>query len=66
MSNPVVNLRYKLHMTQTGLAAALGVSRQIVWRYETGKSEPPVSMIKKLMAIAREKGIKVNPNDFFK
>ena len=66
MSNPVVNLRYKLHMTQTALADALGVSRQIVWRYETGKAEPTVAMIKKLMAIARGKGIKVNPNDFFK
>jgi len=53
-------------MTQTALADALGVSRQIVWRYETGKAEPTVAMIKKLMAIAREKGIKVNPNDFFK
>ena len=66
MSNPVVDLRFKLHMTQTGLAAALGVSRQIVWRYETGKAEPTVAMIKKLMALAKNKGIKVNPNDFFK
>ena len=36
----LVELRRGNHMTQAGLASALGVTRQTVYKWETGQSYP--------------------------
>ena len=42
--------------SQTEVAAALGVSRQQIWNYEKGISEPPISV---LVRMAQLYGIRV-------
>lgn len=65
MSAPVKLIRERLLLTQAQLAERLGVCRQMVWAYETGKSMPRFDVVKKLMEMARHNNIQVNAEDFF-
>lgn len=66
MTSPVKIIREKLLLTQTELGLQLGVSREMIWAYEKGKSMPRFSIIKKIIALARENDIEINAEDFFK
>lgn len=63
--SPVYLIRHKLLITQTNLANKLGISRQMVWAYEKGRSMPSFEVAKKLIEIANDHGITVNAIDFF-
>ena len=65
MTSPVKIIRERLVLTRTALAERLGISRQMVWAYETGKSMPRYEVIKKLMLMAKHNDIEINPEDFF-
>jgi transcriptional regulator with XRE-family HTH domain len=65
MISPVKLIREKLLLTQGDLALRLGISRQMVWAYESGKSMPRFDVVKKLMAMAKHNDVKVNAEDFF-
>jgi len=64
MNNKATDLRYKLKLSQSAMARELGVARQVVWRYETGRTEPSLAIIKKLISLAAEHKIKVKAGDF--
>ena len=55
--SPVYLIRHKLLITQTNLANKLGISRQMVWAYEKGRSMPSFEVAKKLIEIANDHGI---------
>lgn len=59
-------LREKMLLTQKELADQLGVSRTTIAAYEKGHTMPRYKMIKKLIALGIENGIKINADDFFK
>lgn len=65
MSSPVKVIRERLLITQAQLAERLGISRQMVWAYETGRSMPRFDIVKKLMDMARHNNIQINAEDFF-
>lgn len=65
MTSPVKSIRKRLLLTQEDLATYLGISRQMVWAYETGKSMPRFETIKSLMKLAKDFGIEINAEDFF-
>lgn len=46
-------------MSRSAVAAELGVSRQQIWNYENGVSEPPLSVLFELARI-----YKTDPQDF--
>lgn len=37
--------------SQSAVAKAIGVSRQQIWNYENGESEPPISVLIKLATL---------------
>lgn len=65
MNSPVKTIRERLLLTQEELAKELGISRQMIWAYETGKSVPRFKVIKKLLEMAKNNDIHVNSEDFF-
>ncbi len=62
----VKELRERLLLTQTEFAEILKVSRTTIASYEGGHVMPRFKMIKKLIALGSENGMKINANDFFK
>lgn len=65
MTSPVKLIRQKLCLTQTALANELGVTRQMIYRYENDKSNLSFSIIKKLIAVAHKQGLSISSSDFF-
>lgn len=57
MANDVRRIREELHMSQAGLALALGVSKRTVEAWETGKNTPSNSSNKLLYLVEKDKGI---------
>ena len=53
----VKRIREDLHMSQAGLALALGVSKRTVEAWETGKNMPSNSSSKLLYLVEKDKGI---------
>ncbi|MDL2238468.1 helix-turn-helix domain-containing protein [Christensenellaceae bacterium OttesenSCG-928-K19] len=53
----VKRIREDLHMSQAGLALALGVSKRTVEAWETGKNMPSNSSNKLLYLVEKDKGI---------
>lgn len=56
--------RMKAHLTQKALAARAGVTQQVVSAYETGRQEPTLPTLQKLIdAAGFELRITLEPND---
>ena len=53
----LVDARRRLHLSQAGLAAKVGVPKNTVSRWETGATTPNADALAKIYSIAREKGI---------
>lgn len=53
----VKRIREDLHMSQAGLALALGVSKRTVEAWETGKNTPSNASSKLLYLVENDKGI---------
>lgn len=65
MSVPVKIIRERMLLTQDDFAKVLGLSRQMIWAYEKGRSMPRFETIKKLMEMARLNNIDIDAADFF-
>lgn len=52
-------LRTKLIMSQTELAAMLGVSFTTICRWENGTHEPTIKLKRKIVELCRENGIAI-------
>ena len=59
----VKQLRAKLIITQTELAELLGVSFASINRWETGKHMPTTKIKRKIVALCKENGIKLEENN---
>lgn len=59
--NDVINLEKLIEArgdrSRSSVAKALGITRQQIWNYETGSSEPPVSV---LCALAELYGVQIS------
>jgi DNA-binding XRE family transcriptional regulator len=66
MSSLVKNIRQKLLMTQSEFAQKLSMSKQMISNYENGLYKPSMTVIKKLIKIAKDNDIDINVDDFFK
>lgn len=65
MISQVKVIRQKLLLTQVEFADKLGISKQMVSNYESGKYNPSMKMIKKLMELCHQHGIAIRTDDFF-
>lgn len=61
----VKKLREKMLLTQTEFANVLGVSRTTIAAYESAETMPRCKMIRKIIALAGENGMKISADDFF-
>lgn len=59
-SKAIKELRSKMTLSQTEFAQLLGVSFASVNRWETGKHEPTIKIKRKIKALMREYGIKID------
>jgi transcriptional regulator with XRE-family HTH domain len=59
MSNVIFDLRNRLNFSQAGLARHLGISRQMVWRYERGDIKPSYEAMEKIIELAKKNGIEM-------
>lgn len=61
----VKRIRITLCLEQEKLAREIKVTKQTVSNYETGKRKPKLSVIKKIMDLAKKNDISVKVEDFF-
>jgi DNA-binding XRE family transcriptional regulator len=66
MSFQIKMIRQKLLMTQSEFAQKLSMSKQMISNYENGLYKPSMTVIKKLIKIAKDNDIDINVDDFFK
>jgi transcriptional regulator with XRE-family HTH domain len=59
-------IRQRHLLTQTQFAELMGVSRTTIAAYEAGLVSPRNTIIKKLLELAKDKGIDCHAEDFFK
>jgi DNA-binding transcriptional regulator YiaG len=52
-------------MSQTAIAKILGMSQSNVWMYENRKQRPPPKVADKLIALAKEHGLKLTYNKIY-
>lgn len=55
--SPIRKIRDRLNMPQRALAALIGVTQGMVGNYETHRHEISSTVARKLVAVAREKGL---------
>lgn len=60
----VKRIRITLCLEQEKLAQKIQVTKQTVSNYETGKRKPKLSIIKKIMDLAKKNDIAVKVEDF--
>ena len=56
--------RDDLCLQQTELALLLGVSKQAVWHWETGRKNPSRPHVRQIMELVRKHKLKYTPEDF--
>jgi transcriptional regulator with XRE-family HTH domain len=61
----VRKIRLNLLMSQVEFGKLCGLTRQMVWRYETGRSYPSIEVIRFLLEKGRELGMNIKAEDFF-
>lgn len=66
MTSAVKILRQQLLLTQAAFAKEIGISREIVGKYESSQRYPKTSTIKKMLELARKNNIEINIEDFFR
>ena len=68
--NPVAQtirrIRFNLFLEQEEFAQALGITKSAVSCYEKGARMPRISIIKKIIDLAREKGVACDVEEFLK
>lgn len=58
--NPILEIRKQLDVSQSELAAAIGVTQSAVSQFEKGLATPSPDTVKKLINFAKTKGIDVS------
>jgi len=58
-------IRERLMITKQEQAAQLGVSRQMLWAYERGKSKPGIMVLRRICLMAGRALVKLDVGLFF-
>ncbi len=66
MESHVKKIRLSLGLSQKEFGLILGVSRTMIYNYESGEKAPNNTRIKQLLGIAKEQGLLCKAEDFFK
>jgi DNA-binding transcriptional regulator YiaG len=62
---PFKRIRTQLGVSQTALAKALNMSQANIWMYENRGQRPPPKVADKLIAYAKEHGLKLTYNKIY-
>ena len=64
-SKAVKSIRMQLFKDRKQFAEMVGISQQSIIHYENSLRRPKLSIIKKMIDIAKENNIEISPSDFF-
>lgn len=62
-SETLKNIRLKLCVNKSEFAEMIGVNRSSISYYESGRSQPSFSTVRKIMKVAKEHGVDVKLED---
>lgn len=60
----VKRIRFQLCLEQEAFAGKLGITKQSISNYETGKRKPKLSVVRDMMRLAKKHNIAVKVDDF--
>jgi DNA-binding XRE family transcriptional regulator len=59
-----IRLRARFGMSQAEFASTIGISQTLVSGYECGKYKPGFKILRKMLDLAKARGVKYNEDEF--